>query len=519
MPVLFIPLERVRIVGHESGSFNGGPAGYQAAAGGPGLGRQPKGPFWSIDLGSFNQAMSTSKQDAAKYFEQHSIKALLEQIAADLAVNQPDDPRRYMYDMLGRKLGLETSAPLQASSKTSILRIYMECQTNTLVMSKEFQRSLPHSEFNSHILDAWGKEGLNFLRHEVDQLTGGNSDAHPVDTHPDTKPTKSTMSDERESSSKVQPFHHPNEAEPQQLDRFSNLTRAELEQELIRTSKLVDTLQIDRAHAMLSQVQNMQTGRHRSRTGSITPSLLPHAPPSRAPTLGPANPPDACALRLVIISDTADIESLPRFESLLRSQTEPGVTTLAVMAGNFLAPSPLSSLDNGKAMVDIMNHVSGAGPDALGFGLVVLGNREAFIPIEELNHRLTALHGALPSANLPGLETDPPLPRHRVVEIGPPGRRRRIGFLSLLTLDEALYESPQLPPFGGALRTAEPPLKAYEDARRRLVVEEGCDLIVPITHQVAASVCLSVFLSCLSISSPVCQSACRSVCLPVPLSV
>lgn len=56
-------------------------------------------------------------------------------------------------------------------------------------------------------------------------------------------------------------------------------------------------------------------------------------------------------LRIIAINDVYELEDLPRLGTALREAREqagPNVTVLGVLAGDFLAPSILSSLDKGK---------------------------------------------------------------------------------------------------------------------------------------------------------------------------
>ena len=153
--------------------------------------------------------------------------------------------------------------------------------------------------------------------------------------------------------------------------------------------------------------------------------------------------------------------------------------TVTVLAGDFLAPSLLSSLDRGRGMVDVLNRVGGVGVQCVCFG-----NHEADVPVEDLRRRIAEFRGAWLNTNLP--DFSPALPDHYIVEVAGGGRGggggdgggRRVGFVGLLTTDASLYRSGV---FGGALATAVPVAEAAARCRESLA---DCDIIVPLTHQV-----------------------------------
>ena len=168
------------------------------------------------------------------------------------------------------------------------------------------------------------------------------------------------------------------------------------------------------------------------------------------------------------------LENLPRFATLVRhysvpSSIEPADALLVVLAGDFVAPSMLSSLDRGKGMVDCLN--------AAGVTHVIFGNHEDDIPMAELHKRIAEFRGTWLSTNI--LEVDPALPRHQVILVtSPGGETMRVGLVGVVMTDEAVYHRP---PFGGAKLwpANECVLREAEILRRR----ERCDLVIPITHQ------------------------------------
>jgi 2',3'-cyclic-nucleotide 2'-phosphodiesterase (5'-nucleotidase family) len=176
-------------------------------------------------------------------------------------------------------------------------------------------------------------------------------------------------------------------------------------------------------------------------------------------------------LRIVQINDVYSLEHLPRLATLVRHHAthDPADAQLVVLAGDFLAPSMLSSLDGGEGMVDCLN--------ALGVTHVTFGNHEDDVSARDLRARVAQLHACWLATNVHGFE--PPLPESDVVEVCRPGGRRvRVGLVGVVMEDPAVYRAP---PFGGA--QLEPANAAVLRVAATLVRERGCACVVPLTHQ------------------------------------
>jgi 2',3'-cyclic-nucleotide 2'-phosphodiesterase (5'-nucleotidase family) len=176
-------------------------------------------------------------------------------------------------------------------------------------------------------------------------------------------------------------------------------------------------------------------------------------------------------LRIVSVNDVYTLESLPRLKTLVRHHaTEaPADATLVILAGDFLAPYLLSSLDCGRGIVDCLNDI--------GFTHVILGNHEDDVPPEELRARLGELRAVCLGTNVRNF--DPALPTHDVVDLVPGGTRHvRVGLVGVVMSDLTVYRAA---PFGGAelLDAATAAIAEAETLARDL----GCASVIPITHQ------------------------------------
>ena len=180
-----------------------------------------------------------------------------------------------------------------------------------------------------------------------------------------------------------------------------------------------------------------------------------------APRRGPT-------LRIIAVNDVYSLESLPRLRTLVEHHrtTDRADAFLVTLAGDFVAPSILSSLDSGSGMVECMRMV--------GVTHAIFGNHEDDIPTEALRMRIAELGAVWLSTNV---AFEPPLPMSDVVTVG----RVKVGLVGVVMTDEATYHRP---PFGGGLMV--PANDAARTEARRLLADEGCACVIPLTHQTIA---------------------------------
>lgn len=176
-------------------------------------------------------------------------------------------------------------------------------------------------------------------------------------------------------------------------------------------------------------------------------------------------------LRIVAINDVYLLDNLPRLHGLIAHYREhdPADRLLVTIAGDFVAPSLLSSIDSGRGMVDCLN--------ALGITHAILGNHEDDIATAQLSERIRELACPCLGSNVRGFH--PELPRHDVVEVESAGGRTvRVGLVGVVMNDPTIY---QRVPFGGATLLA--PNQAACDEAAHLRADVGCDAVIALTHQ------------------------------------
>jgi len=179
--------------------------------------------------------------------------------------------------------------------------------------------------------------------------------------------------------------------------------------------------------------------------------------------------PDACTLRIFAINDVYILDHYPHMKACIDAHAN-GDNTIVTLAGDFLAPSLLSGLDQGHGCVDVMN--------ATGLTHVCFGNHECDVPFPDMLNRIKESRFKWISTNM-ALPTDsiPPLPEWDVITVRGGGQERRVGLLGLLTEDPGLYRQGS---YGDAV--IEPVAAAFERAWG-VMSDMGVDAVIPMTHQ------------------------------------
>ena len=133
-------------------------------------------------------------------------------------------------------------------------------------------------------------------------------------------------------------------------------------------------------------------------------------------------------LTLVAVNDVYDLEHLPKLRTLVDAvkAERAGGAVITTLAGDFLSPSVLSSLDRGRGMVQVLN--------AVGIEFACLGNHEADVGLKALRKRLGEFDATLINSNVPGAVDG--APATAVVEL--PGGKR-VGLLGLLTSEPGVF--------------------------------------------------------------------------------
>lgn len=202
-------------------------------------------------------------------------------------------------------------------------------------------------------------------------------------------------------------------------------------------------------------------------------AVVPNAPSSGDEKN--ANLPE-CRLRIFHINDVYRLDNLPVLRSCIDARSE-GVNVLTTLAGDFVAPSLLSSIDHGRGMVTALN--------AIPVQAVCFGNHECDIPFRSLVSRIKEFNGVWLNSNMPSMleesELDGQLAEHQLLKLD--GGRSVIltGFCVGGGRFSWLYRKNA---FNGHADRITPVLDAVDEVvSKAYTAYPEADCVIPLTHQ------------------------------------
>lgn len=196
-------------------------------------------------------------------------------------------------------------------------------------------------------------------------------------------------------------------------------------------------------------------------------------------------------IRFVHVNDIYTLQNLPQLRNLISSCGEemPAGNVIVTVGGDVVSPYPLSALDKGRGMIDVLLKC--------GVRYACFGNHEADVSLEALKSRLQEWQsggGVWLNTNIPDLLPEMGLPTHTTVTGFSKNHQlaRRVAILGVCTIDQGLYTAPA--DFGGALETASSCNEsAYAMAKQLWQLDlstddddtpkEPVDVVVALTHQ------------------------------------
>ena len=199
-----------------------------------------------------------------------------------------------------------------------------------------------------------------------------------------------------------------------------------------------------------------------------------------------ASPPPT-RLRIIHINDVYELDNLPTVRTAIDDLSKglPRSNVLTTLAGDFLAPSLLSSIDHGHSMVAVMN--------ALPIDAVCFGNHECDVPFNAMLQRIEEFGGVWLNTNMRSLSEEEEMldanacPHHHLRVLAPAAEgepERSVVLVGLLQgggKDAALYRDGA---FDGHAARITPVLEAapVAVARARAACPRA-DCVIPLTHQ------------------------------------
>eukprot|EP00906_Rhabdomonas_costata_P036242 RCo050883 len=190
----------------------------------------------------------------------------------------------------------------------------------------------------------------------------------------------------------------------------------------------------------------------------------------------------ALTLRIVHITDVYKLDNFPSLKTLVKQKKAECPNTISIFTGDFLAPSLLSSLDKGSAMMHMITKVP--------ITYLTWGNHEADIPHYDVCRQCYHYHkagGIFINSNMQSHEMMPLQKPFEVLTVksvfgaGEHEHVRKVGFIGVLTNDPALYRKFKAPgAFNGA--KIECPWETLRKYKKILEEQHKCDLIIPLEH-------------------------------------
>ena len=176
-------------------------------------------------------------------------------------------------------------------------------------------------------------------------------------------------------------------------------------------------------------------------------------------------------LRIISINDVYDINNYPYVETVIKSlkETSEDAVVIACLSGDFLSPCLITSLDGGKAMLDVLKVVN--------IDYICFGNHEFDVSLDVLGERFKTYEGKCLNSNILDLPivdaSGQPLPKYDIVEVG----SRRVAFAGFCTNNTDIFRP-------GTNLTIEPIFDALKETWSKCY--NDATMLIPLTHQTIA---------------------------------
>ncbi|MGF1535037.1 MAG: 5'-nucleotidase C-terminal domain-containing protein [Elainellaceae cyanobacterium] len=173
-------------------------------------------------------------------------------------------------------------------------------------------------------------------------------------------------------------------------------------------------------------------------------------------------------LRVISVNDIYDLKNYPRLQTVIQrlKATSENAVVKTALSGDFLSPCLITSLDGGKAMMDVLGVVD--------IDYLCFGNHEFDLDLDTLRDRFKTYSGKCLNSNILNLSiTDAsgqPLPKYDVIEVG----SRQVVLAGFCTDDTDLIKP-----------DADLNIQPVFDALKEVWSKSGgsAALLIPLTHQ------------------------------------
>lgn len=187
-----------------------------------------------------------------------------------------------------------------------------------------------------------------------------------------------------------------------------------------------------------------------------------------------------CRFRIFQINDVYILDNFPALKTCINELSKgfPPSNVLTTLAGDFLAPSLLSSLDHGAGMVMVMN--------AIPIHAVCFGNHECDVSHQALLSRIEEFNGVWLNSNMRSFNEsekllEGKLPDNHLIKLKGGRSVALIGLLLGGGDAASIYRNGS---FNGHAEKITPVLDAVDDAVSRVkAAYPKVDCVIPLTHQ------------------------------------
>ncbi|UBF29293.1 5'-nucleotidase C-terminal domain-containing protein [Kovacikia minuta CCNUW1] len=173
-------------------------------------------------------------------------------------------------------------------------------------------------------------------------------------------------------------------------------------------------------------------------------------------------------LRIVSINDVYDIQSYPYVETVIQAlkQSAEDAVVIATLSGDFLSPCIITSLDGGKAMLDVLKVVN--------INYLCFGNHEFDVNLDVLRDRFKTYSGKCLNSNILNLSivdaSGQPLPKYDIVAVG----THRVALAGFCTNNTDIFRP-------GTNLILQPIFEALKETWSKCA--DAATMIIPLTHQ------------------------------------
>ena len=120
------------------------------------------------------------KAKTKEYFQRYDIDRLIEDIVYEIVLNQPINPKKHIYDFLGRALGIPKGlddvslSEKEAGHGVCSIRIFLEQTGRSGRTERHFHRSAAGTDLSDTVLNLWKSDAITYITDSFEALRSKN---------------------------------------------------------------------------------------------------------------------------------------------------------------------------------------------------------------------------------------------------------------------------------------------------------------------------------------------------------